>query len=323
MTQHTRIIVPEERSLIERAAPRFAQGAPPVPQFSETMIVPGLAKPVPAPVPVIAHEAPAATIPGAVATAPRNSPARPFSGERHAVDREHLRAAGFIVPGDPVSALLEEFRLVKRQLMLVAAETRAGIGAPHGERILIASAHSEEGKTWCAVNLALAIAAEKDNEVLLVDADFAKPSVLSTLGLPGGLGLMDALADPALAVEDCVLGTDVAGLYVLPAGRTTNSDTEFLAANRAAQVFEQLSKQAPNRLIIFDSPPVLAASPAAELASIVGQTVIVVRAERTGEAALQDTISLLSGCDDIKLLLNGVQFSPTGRRFGSYYGYGG
>ena len=56
---------------------------------------------------------------------------------------------------------------------------------------------------------------------------------------------------------------------------------------------------------------------------IVGQTLVVVRAERTGEAALQDTISLLSGCEDIKLLLNGVQFSPTGRRFGSYYGYGG
>ena len=48
-----------------------------------------------------------------------------------------------------------------------------------------------------------------------------------------------------------------------------------------------------------------------------------VRAERTGEAALKDTLSLLAGCEDIKLLLNGVQFSPTGRRFGSYYGYGG
>ena len=326
MTQHTRIIVPEERSLLERAAPRFGFSAPSIPRLPEALFVPPVPKLAPtqtAHVAGIAHGTPVTPAPVASSALPHSATAPPFSGERHAVDREHLRAAGFIVPGDPVSALLEEFRLVKRQLMLVAAESRAGIGAPHGERILIASAHSEEGKTWCAVNLALAIAAEKDNEVLLVDADFAKPGVLSTLGLPGGLGLMDALVDPALAVEDCVLGTDVAGLYVLPAGRTTNSDTEFLAANRAAQVFEQLSKQAPNRLIIFDSPPVLAASPAAELASIVGQTVVVVRAERTGEAALQDTISLLSGCDDIKLLLNGVQFSPTGRRFGSYYGYGG
>ena len=324
MTKHTRIIVPEDRSLLERAAPRFGMGAPPVPRLPEARFVqPATAFATPVPLAVRADNARAARDPGAVPAPRRIVPALRFSGERHPIDREHLRAAGFIVPGDPVSALLEEFRLVKRQVMLAAAESRAGVGPRHGERILIASAHSEEGKTWCAVNLALAIAAEKDNQVLLVDADFAKPSVLSTLGLPGGLGLMDALADPSLAVEDCVLGTDVAGLYVLPAGQTTNSDTEFLAASRAAQVFERLSEQAPNRLIIFDSPPVLAASPAAELASIVGQTVVVVRAERTGEAALQDTISLLSGCDDVKLLLNGVQFSPTGRRFGSYYGYGG
>ena len=306
MTQHTRIPLPDERSLLERAATGFAFAAPPMPRLPEAPFV------APAPRPA-ANPAAAAPV----------APPQPFAGERHPIDREGLRAAGFIVPGDPVTALLEEFRLVKRGLMLAAAESRAGIGAPHGERILIASAHTGEGKTWVAVNLALAIAAEKDNEVLLVDADFAKPSVLSTLGLPGGPGLMDALADPALAVEDCVLGTDVPGLYVLPAGQTTHSDTEFLAAAHAARVLERLSEHSPSRLIIFDSPPVLAASPAAELASIVGQTLVVVRAESTGEAALKDALSLLSGCEDIKLLLNGVHFSPTGRRFGSYYGYGG
>ncbi|MDP3677021.1 MAG: AAA family ATPase [Novosphingobium sp.] len=311
MTEHTRIAVPEERSLLERAAPRFEFAAPPVPRLPEATVAQPRAT-------VVAPMVAALT----ASEAPRMAPLS-FSGERHPIDRARLRVAGFIVPGEPVTALLEEFRLVKRQLMLTAAESRAGIGVPHGERILIASAHPGEGKTWVAVNLALAIAAEKDNEVLLVDADFAKPSVLSTLGLPGGPGLMDALADPALAVEDCVLGTDVPGLYVLPAGQTTHSDTEFLAAAHAARVLERLSAQSPSRLIIFDSPPVLAASPAAELASIVGQTLVVVRAESTGEAALKDALSLLSGCEDIKLLLNGVQFSPTGRRFGSYYGYGG
>ena len=317
MTEHTRIPLPDERSLLERAAPRFAFTAPPVPRLPAAPFVAS------APVAVASRKTAAPVAPPAPRVAPPVAAPLPFRGERHPIDREQLRAAGFIVPGDPVTALLEEFRLVKRGLMLAAAESRAGIGAPHGERILIASAHAGEGKSWVAVNLALAIAAEKDNEVLLVDADFAKPSVLSTLGLPGGPGLMDALADPALAVEDCVLGTDVPGLYVLPAGQTTHSDTEFLAAAHAARVLERLSEHSPSRLIIFDSPPVLAASPAAELASIVGQTVVVVRAESTGEAALKDALSLLSGCEDIKLLLNGVHFSPTGRRFGSYYGYGG
>ncbi|MCB2085689.1 MAG: capsular biosynthesis protein, partial [Sphingomonadaceae bacterium] len=75
-------------------------------------------------------------------------------------------------------------------------------------------------------------------------------------------------------------------------------------------------------IVIFDSPPALAASPAAELAKHVGQTVLVARADSTGQSALEDAVRLLSGCSDIKLLLNATQFSPSGRNFGSYYGYG-
>ena len=294
MTQHTRIPLPDDRSLLERAG--FA-----LPSRSMTP-----------PSPVVAEAFPAIPV----------TDACPFAGAHHPIDRDRLRAEGFLVPGDPVTALLEEFRLVKRQLVLAATGSRAGVGPAHGERILVASAHPGEGKTFCAVNLAIAIAAEKDNEVVLVDADFAKPSVLSTLGLPGGPGLMDALVDPRVRVEDCVIGTDVPGLYVLPAGQTTHADTEFLAAARTAQVLERLSAMSPNRLIMFDSPPVLSASPAAELALHVGQTLVVVGADQTGEAALKDALSLLAGCGDTKLLLNRVQFSPTGRRFGSYYGYG-
>ena len=132
---------------------------------------------------------------------------------------------------------------------------------------------------------------------------------------------MDALADPDIAVEDCVLGTDIAGLYVLPAGNATGSDTEYLASARTEVVLERLTRHSPNRIVIFDSPPVLAASPASVLAHHVGQTVVVVRADLTGEAALRDAVSLLGACEDIKLLLNGTRFSTTGRRFGTYYGY--
>lgn len=237
------------------------------------------------------------------------------------IDRRLLREQCLIEPEGPVSALLEEFRIVKRQLLLTAADSRAGRTGRHGERILVCSAHPGEGKTFCAVNLALSIAAEKDNDVLLVDADFAKPSVLSTLGLPGGPGLMDALADPEVMVEECIIPTDIPGLSVLPAGNQTGSDTEYLASVRTRAILDTLTAQAPSRIVIFDSPPALAASPASELAMHVGQALMVVRADVTGEAALRDAVGILSGCADIKLLLNGTRFSPTGRRFGTYYGY--
>lgn len=247
-----------------------------------------------------------------------------FPAARHAIDRAHLREQGLIDPEGAVTALLEEFRIVKRELLQAAREAQQR--SPQScaaQRILICSPLPGEGKTFCATNLALAMAAERDSEVLLVDADFAKPSVLSALGLPGGPGLMDALADPSIRVEDCVLGTDIPGLWVLPAGNQTTRDSEFLSSGRTAQVLDRLTEGAPNRMVIFDSPPALAASPAAELAKLVGQAVLVVRADSTGQSAIEDALHLLSSCPDIKLMLNAAMFSPSGRRFGSYYGYGG
>ena len=246
-----------------------------------------------------------------------------FKGERHPINRQHLRDQGLIVPESTVTAVLEEFRIVKRQLLLNADQlAQQGMG-PAAQRVLICSPHPGEGKSFTSVNLALAIAAEKECEVLLVDADFAKPSVLSMLGLPGGPGLMDALANPDIDAADCVIGTDVPGLWVLPAGSATTSDTEYLSSSRTRTVLDRLIQGAPQRFVIFDSPPALAASPAAALAKYVGQAVVVARCDKTAQGSLEDAVSLLSGCPNISLILNAVHFSPSGRRFGSYYGYGG
>ena len=328
MTEQSKIPLPkdtsEARSLIERAAGTFdlrafqAPEAPKLPEPREQAPVSSEAAEPAQPVQRVATPARPSLAPPAFEGIPAR---QSFRGSFHPIDRKHLREQCLIEPEGPVTGLLEEFRIVKRQLLLTAAESRAGRGAPHGNRILVCSSHPGEGKTFCAVNLALSMAAEKDTEVLLVDADFAKPSVLSALGLPGGRGLMDALDDPAIAVEDCIIGTDIAGLFVLPAGNSTGHDTELLASAYTAEVLARLTSQSPNRIVIFDSPPVLAASPASELAHHVGQALMVVRADQTGEAALRDAVGILSGCEDIKLLLNCTRFSPTGRRFGTYYGY--
>lgn len=249
-------------------------------------------------------------------------PVQTYDGPRVLVDRDKLREAGFIVPDGPVTGISEEFRIIKRQLLLAAKGSQKTKPVPNGERILICSAHPDEGKTFCALNLALSIAAEKDNEVLLVDADFAKPSILSSLGLEGSKGLMDALADPELPVENCIIHTDIPGLAILPAGDQTNADTEYLASARTEQVLNRLTQNNPHRIVIFDSPPALSASPASVLATHVGQVLMIVKADETTETALRDALGLMGGCDHIQLLLNGTKFSPTGRRFGSYYGYG-
>jgi exopolysaccharide/PEP-CTERM locus tyrosine autokinase len=308
-------------SLLERAAELYGFGVPtarplpvpppePEPELKPEPL-PQIARvqPKPAPEPVSAVPQPK----------PKAAPAR--SSRTGTVDRARLREAALIEPDAPVGPLAEEFRIVKRQLLLTA---NAATELPPEKRrvILLCSAQPDEGKTFCALNLALSLAGEKDTEVLLVDADFPKPEILSILGLEDGPGLVDAIGDPAIDPESLVVRTDLKGLSVLAAGRQADNVTELLASERTREVLERLSEANPKRLIIFDSPPALVASPATFLAAHAGQLVMVVRADKTTEAELRDAIELLSGCERVSLLLNGTGFAAGGRRFGAYYGYG-
>ncbi len=245
-------------------------------------------------------------------------PAVRFTAPKREIVRSLLREQGLIDPDGGASTLLEEFRIVKRNVLSSAKSE----GTAHARRVLVCSPHANEGKTFCALNLAIALAGERDMEVLLVDADFGKPSIMGKLGLEAGKGFMDVLADSTAHVEDFVVATDIPGLFVLPAGERTGRDSEYLASERTWAVLNRLTRGAPDRILVFDSPPALAATPAAELAKHVGQALLVARADMTGRAALEDAIDLLSACPDIKLLLNDTTFSPSGRKFGSYYGYG-
>lgn len=316
------VVKPAMRNRPTQAAPA-ATPVEPAPVEAAPVVVPAeVVTPAAVPAPVAA--ATPAVVPAPAAPALQLAEeAVVFPGRKHPVDREHLRELSLILPEGGVTTLLEEFRIVKRQLLLQANDLRRQGGGAAAQRIMVCSPHPGEGKTYCAVNLALSIAAEKESEIVLVDADFAKPSVLDALGLPPGKGLMDALVDPRVDVAGLVMGTDIPGLWVLPAGHATTTDSEYLNASHTRDVLDRLTQGAPRRIVLFDTPPVLAASPAAELARYVGQTVMVVRADRTTHGAIEDAVQLLSGCPNIQLLLNDVHFSPSGRRFGAYYGYGG
>jgi exopolysaccharide/PEP-CTERM locus tyrosine autokinase len=246
---------------------------------------------------------------------------RPLPSQRlAAIDRTRLRKQGLLDPDAPAGMLAEEFRIVKRQLLATAA--LPGVAEAKRRVALICSAQPDEGKTFCALNLALSLAGEQDVEVLLIDGDFGKPEILPMLGVEPRAGFVDAIADPALDPEGLIVRTDVGALSLLGAGRQVNNVTELLASERTREVLARLAGVNPKRILIFDSPPALAASSASVLASHAGQTVMVVRADQTAEADLREALDLLSPCQHVSLLLNGAGFAASGRRFGSYYGYG-
>ena len=301
-------------SLLERAAELYDYGAvlrAPAPELG----------PEPGPVPP-ADEAEAAGEPVLELVVEAQRPARRTAARGIvAVDRERLAEAGLVVPGGPVTGLAEEVRLIKRQL-LAGIERRVALPEEKRRTVLITSAEPDEGKSFCAVNLALSLAGEKELEVLLVDGDFSKPDALSMLGIEGGPGLVDALADPAADPEAFVIRTDIPGLSVLPAGAKANNVPELLASARTRELLARLIAAGRNRLVLIDSPPALMASPAAVLAGHVGQALVVVRADSTTESDLRETIALVSGCDHVALILNAAGIALTGRRYGAYEGCG-
>lgn len=328
-------------SLLERAADMFGidpaanaptidvSNLPPEPEkrARKTKGEPAASAPQPEPLEPVVEAEPAVE----TAPMPKSSPRKDIARSTPAtlptrqgtINRARLAARGMIVPGTPVTGISEEYRIVKRELIRNFGGAGNRPVLPRGHRVLIASANPGEGKTFSAVNLALSLAVEADHDVLLIDADIAKPSVLDALGLEDGSGLMDALADPHLPLGDCLIQTDIPGLKVMPAGTGHMHDTELLASARTEALLAQLELGAPGRILIIDSPPVLAASPAAVLAGHVGQTIMVVRADETLESSLRDAIGLMGACPHIQLLLNGTKYSPGGRRFGTYYGQGG
>ena len=303
------------QSLLERAAELY--------DFGAALRAPA---PVAAPEAAPVAEAKSGPVPEAVAEAPRAlrvvravepppAPPRPLARWPKSTARA-LAAAGFIVADGPASGLAEEFRLIKHQLL-------ADLERSANRSILICSAQPKAGKTFCAINLALSLAGEKGVDVLLVDGDFLKPDALSQLGIDGGPGFVDALADPSVSIrKSFVIRTDVPGLSVLPAGRKTNNVPELLASDRTREVLAKLDAGDRRRIVLFDSPPVLMASHATVLAGHVGQVLVVVRADQTTEADLRETIGLLSGCGRVGLVLNGAGLAVTGRKFGAYDGYG-
>lgn len=239
------------------------------------------------------------------------------SSPRAEIDLGRLSANGYITPNAPRSRLAEEFRVIKRPLLL-NARGKSAAPVKNATRIMVTSALAGEGKTYVSLNLAMSLAQEVDTSVLLVDADASRPAVLSRLGLAPSKGLLDLLMDPHLPLESVVLTTNVERLYILPAGTSQAHATELLASDAMSRLVEQLSASMPGRVVLFDTPPLLAASESRVLAAHMGQVVMVVAADDTPQASVTDGLASLENCPVVVTLLNKASPGDSGNYYGSY-----
>ena len=252
--------------------------------------------------------------------------AAPATGAAEALVSRHinidfaiLRARGLLTSDDERSSLAEEYRMIKRPLL---ANAFGANPVKSGNLVMVTSSLPGEGKTFTTINLAISIAMELDRTVLLVDADVAKPRMPEYLGFQAEHGLLDILRQGTRDLSNVILRTNIENLSILPAGRTYARATELLASEAMDRLIAELANRYPDRLVIFDSPPLLATSEASVLASHMGQIVMVAEADKTPKNALREALSRLEGaCDVIGMVLN-KSASHNAGGYG-YYGYGG
>jgi len=304
-------------SIIEKAASRIdrqrsaATAVPASP--AEASVAHAVLADSPAVADTVIHDAvvhePVHAIPAAPAIG-NEQPATPkFNTRRVELDLARMRELGMVTAAGGRTPLLEDFRIIKRPLLQRAFGERSPTGKP-GNLIMVTSSLPGEGKTYTAINLAMSIAMELDHTVLLVDADVARPSVLRTLGLPNQRGLMDILVDDKLDMADVMLRTNVDTLSILPAGTSTPRATELLASSTMSNLVNEIANRYPDRIVIFDSPPLLLTSESRVLASHMGQIVMVVEAQTTTQHAVKEALSQLEGFDNVNLIYNKTRDLP-------------
>jgi exopolysaccharide/PEP-CTERM locus tyrosine autokinase len=303
-------------SIIEKAASRIDRQRSVSPAASQDTVA---AKAVVAESPLhdAAHEtvhavpvtpvAPAVAAPAAAAAAETAAPK--FSTRRVELDLVRMRELGMVTAAGGRTPVVEDFRIIKRPLLQRAFAERKPGDKP-GNLIMLTSSLPGEGKTYSAINLAMSIAMELDHTVLLVDADVARPSVLRTLGLPAQRGLMDLLVDDKLDMGDVMLRTNVDTLSILPAGTSTPRATELLASSTMSNLVNEIASRYPDRIVIFDSPPLLLTSESRVLASHMGQIVVVVEAQTTTQHAVKEALSQIEGLNNINLIYNKTRDLP-------------
>jgi len=253
--------------------------------------------------------------------APVGGPMPPTRAPALTLDFAQLRRLGYLVPGDPAARLSEEFQQVKRRLIGNTVPGMLG-GTRPPNLVMLTSAIPGEGKTYATMNLALSIAMEIDRRVLAIDSDIMKSDLSRLFGAWNRPGLYDLLVHPELDAGEVISRTNLPGLTFMPAGTVREGITERLASQAMVRLAGELAARYPDRLIVFDAPPVLAMSGAAALAPLIGQVVLVVEAGRTSREMLARTLAALEHTEVTGVLLNKLRHRPAGSVYGYSYAYG-
>ena len=181
--------------------------------------------------------------------------------------------------------LSERFKLFKTQIL-----TKTQIS---GDRtILVTSCTDGEGKTFTAVNLAITLAREIDQSVLLVDVNFRHPAVVPTFGIQTTEGLTDYLIHNK-PIPELLISPGIEKMTILPLGNTLKNSTEMLGSLKMQQLIEEMKNRYHDRYVVFDGPSILTSVDTLVLSKYIDKTLLVVESGKVAPQKLSDAIKLL------------------------------
>ncbi len=185
--------------------------------------------------------------------------------------------------------------------------------------IMVTSATASEGKTTVALGLSRALARSLDHWALLVETDMRRPSLASRVGLVPDRGLAELVTGHA-SVADVIQRSHVRKLSFICAGKSPVDAADLAASAQMRRLTEELRDRYPNRIVVLDTPPVLATPEPLSLSLAVDGIIFVVQAGRTPRALVRNALSALPRDKILGIVLNSVSIGWEARRYiWSYY----
>ncbi|WDE05025.1 polysaccharide biosynthesis tyrosine autokinase [Thalassomonas viridans] len=253
-------------------------------------------------------------------TQPREQPAPAPAAPKAliTIDQQELREKGLITDSTERQKIKDEFRYIKRKL-LNNAFGQAAQNLENGNLVMVSSGKPNEGKTFISINLALSIALEQDKTVLLIDADVIRPSISAELNISPRKGLVEYLLGEVPNVSEVIYNTSISNLKIIPAGEPHHLTSELLASDKMRQLTQELANRYSDRMVIFDSPPLIEVNESQVLANLMGQALVVVEESQSKIADIQKAVDSLDEDLAIGFVIN--KAVQTQKDMYGYYGY--
>lgn len=235
--------------------------------------------------------------------------AKPSKNQLSVEDQEITYTKTRTVPM-PVAELREKRIITEQQnnisdaYRILRTQVLQRLNEKNWNTLAITSPGAGAGKSLTAINLAMSLAREVDNTVLLIDANLRSPKLDKYFDFHADYGLSDYLLDDKPLGDMLVTPEGVSRFVVLPAGRAIANSSEMLSSPKMQRLVEEVKHRYPSRIVIFDLPPLLESSDTLAFIPNADATLVVIEEGKTQMSELKQSFDLLSGNEVIGTVLN-------------------